>query len=402
MALSVFVLVDKSISVQKRRILFIAFGAGLIVSHYSTAYVYLFMMALVFVFSYKRGNNKVLDEAAIVVLSVVTFSWYIFISDSPLLGLTNAVNNMFTFFSQDLFNPSARSAYVYAHLDPSTTSSIIGLVHRLLVYAQNFFIVIGIALLVLRRKKSSFTREYRYISIVSMFILLACLLVPNLAPSLRLERFYQITLLFLAPFSILGGKAVLESIKRLRPKLRPILSASSETLQHESPQLQVSLLSLLLVILLLIAPFLFQSGFIYHVTGSTPFSNNPLDLNRTMASDNLNLKIGLYQVYIPEQDVFGARWRSKNVPETSLVYADAHSRQNVLIAYALLNPERARVLSNATSFENGAYAYLRYLNVHDNTVITERYAINTSEISFLLNCNNKIYSNGASEIYFSP
>lgn len=399
LTLSVFLLVNKNIALRKRRILFLVFGACLVVSHYSLSYIYLVYIIFTFIISYIQGKTGLINAASVLFFSAITFSWFIYISNSPLLGLTNAISNIFTSFTTDLFNPTARSPQVFSILDPSTISNIVGLVHRLILYIQQLFIFIGIVMLIIKRKKTSFTREYQYMSILSIVILLLCFLIPNFAPTLRLERFYQITLLFLAPFFVFGGQTVFESAK----KVLPFLSTKPRMSHYESHSPQVPRnLSLQLVTVVLIASFLFQVGFVNYVTGSAPLSNS-LELNRKRTSKDLGVKIGLYWVYIPEQDVFSARWHLRNVNQTALVYADLRSEMSVLINYALLDRDSIQILSNTTVLEDGAYAYLRYLNVHENIILTEIGSLmNTSDLSFLQKESNKIYSNGGSEVYYAP
>jgi len=396
LVLSVFLLIDKTMGFRNRRILLMIFSFGVVVSHYSTSYIYLLFIAFAFVLSYKYGNGGVLTKEVVLFLFAITFSWYIYISNSAFLGLTNSIGNMITFFGRDLFNPSARSAYVFSMLNPATSSSIVGLIHRLLVYCQNGLILIGVLMLFIRKKEIPFAKEYKYISVLSMFLLVLGLAVPNLAPTLRFERFYQITLLFLAPFFVFGGLVIIGFIRNLCSHLSSFRISILGRLRPAIPRN----LSLQLVTLLMIASFLFQVGFVSHVTGSAPLSDS-LDLDRRKTSNNLEVLFGLYEIYIPEQDVYSARWYLRSADQESWVYADTQSKANVLTAYALKNRDRIRILSNTTAVEHGAFIYLRYLNVRHNTIVTYEGLLNTSDISLLSECDT-IYSNGASEILRAP
>jgi uncharacterized membrane protein len=395
--LSVFLLIDKNMGFRKRTILFMIFSFGVVISHYSTSYIYLLFIAFAFVLSYKYGNGGVLTTGVVLFLFAITFSWYIYISNSAFLNLTSAIGNMIRFFGRDLFNPAARSTYVYTMLNPSTSSNIVGLIHRLVVYCQNGLILIGVLMLFIRKKETPFVREYKYISILSMVLLVLGLVVPNFAPTLNFQRFYQYTLLFLAPFFVLGGLAIIEFIRNLSSHLlssfrMPIFGKLRPAIPRN--------LSLKLLTLLLIVSFLFQVGFVSHVTGSAPISNS-LDLDRKKTSNNLGILPGLYEVYLPEQDVFSARWYLRSADPESWVYSDVISRNNVLTSYALKNRDRTRILSNITAVEHGAFIYLRYLNIRYNVVATYEGPLNTSEISLLGECDT-VYSNGASEILRAP
>lgn len=395
--LSVLLLVDKSIGFQKRTVLFLIFSFGVVISHYSTSYIYLLFIAFAFVLSYKYGNGGVLTTGVVLFLFAITFSWYLYISNSAFLNLTSAIGNMIRFFGRDLFNPSARSTYAFTMLNPSTSSSIVGLIHRLLVYCQNGLILIGVVMLFIRKKESPFSREYKYISVLSMLLLVMGLVVPNLAPTLNFQRFYQYTLLFLAPFFIFGGLAIFELIKNLSSHLlssfrMPVLGKSRPTVPRN--------LILQLITLLLITSFLFQVGLVSHVTGAAPTSTS-LDLDREKKSNNLAVLEGLYEVYIPEQDVFSAVWCLRNIDQKPRIYADVLSKDNVLTAYALENKNEIRDISNTTVMQRSAYVYLRYFNIRHNTIVSYQGIFNTSNVD-VLNQTDTIYSNGASEIRWTP
>jgi len=395
--LSVFLLVDKSIGLRKRTVLFLIFSFGVVVSHYSTSYIYLLFVAFTFILSYTRARNGgVLTKEVVLFVFAMTFSWYIYISNSAFLGLTDAIRNMITSFSSDLFSTSARSTYAYTMLNPSTSSSIVGLIHRLLVYCQNGLILIGVSMLFIRKKETPFSREYRFISFISMFLLVMGLAVPNFAPTLNFQRFYQYTLLFLAPFFVFGGLAIIEFIENLSSHLSSFRMPILEKLRPAIPRN----LSLQLLTLLLITSFLFQVGLVSHVTRSAPISTS-LDLDRKKTSNDLAVLESLYELYIPEQDVFSAEWYLRNIGQEPEVYADVQSKDNVLPAYALENKNKIRYISNTTVLQRSAYVYLRYFNIRHNTIVSYQGRFNTSNVD-VLNQTDTIYSNGASEIRWTP
>jgi len=400
LVLSVFLLIDKNLGSRNRTILLMIFSFGVVVSHYSTSYIYLLFIAFAFILSYKYGNGGVLTKETVLFLFAITFSWYIYISNSAFLNLTNAIGNMIRFFGRDLFNPSARSTYVFTMLNPSTSSNIVGLIHRLLVYCQNGLIFIGVLMLFIRKKEAQFAREYKYISVLSLFLLVLALAVPNFAPTLNFSRFYTYTLLFLAPFFFFGGLSIIEFVKNLSPHLSSFRMPILGKLRPAIP----GSLSLQLLTLLLITSFLFQVGLVSHVTGSAPLSMS-LDLDRKKTSNDLSVLEALYEVYIPEQDVFSAEWYLRNIGQEPEVYADILSRDNVLPAYALENKNKIHAISNTTAMQRSAYVYLRYLNIRHNTIALYQgsgYALfNTSDVD-VLSQTDTVYSNGASEIRWTP
>ena len=393
--LSVFLIVNKKVELRKRKIMFMIFGAALIMSHYSLAYIYLLFVIFIFIISYRHREREVIGTLTVLFLITSTFSWYTFASISPTLTLASNVENMYQSIITELFSPAARSSTVFTYLNPSTASSIVGLIHRLLVYVQNGFIVIGILKLLVKRKETPFTREYRYISILSMLILAASFAVPRFAPALNFTRFYGITLLFLAPFFVFGAEAFFELIR----KSVSFLLAKSRKFHGGRQLLQAPKnLSLKFVTIILIATFLFQVGFVHHITASDPLSLS-LDFDRRRTTTNLSLKMSFYEVYSPEQDVYSAKWYANNINVEMRCYADYVSKTNVLTAYSTIDRDTIHVLYNGTVLQHGVYVYLRQFNVYDDIIVTDIGVLNTSQFSFFFNETNKIYSNGASEIY---
>jgi len=389
-ASAIFSLTHKNMSIRNKRILFMVFSAALVVSFYSLSFIHLFYIISIFIISRIRGNKKTVSLGAVLFLIAITFSWYMYVSNPPLNKLTEVFQRMVDRFIVDMFEPQARVSSAYTALSPVAQTSIIGLVHKLLVYITHFFIVIGTVILTIKPKEFKFNPEFRLVAILSTFILLLCLGVPNFAPALNFSRFYQIIMLFLAPLFALGGMYFLRLIgKSASPFLRKFSKVSCRDLE------------LRIVTLVLIAFFLFQVGFVNHVTKDYPYSYS-LDFNRKKTSTDRGIRVSLYSIYVPEQDFFSAQWLYQNKDNISLVYADGSWGKPVLAAYTLLAYERVNYLFNTTKLESRSYIYLRQLNVREGIVHTVAESFNISVISSLLNQSNKIYSNGESEIYCVP
>ena len=383
--LLIYLIVERTMSIHDRRVLYLVFGFALVVSHYTLAYVFIFYIFIIYLLNRSKVHGSILDRTMVLYIVVLSLGWNMFISDSPLKGLIDVVGDIYSRSIVDLFNPASRSTALVTLTTQG--QSIIGRVHRLLLYTTTFFVATGVLKLV---KSKQFRSEYRLLSILSALILFASVVVPNFAPAINLSRFYGISLMLLAPFCTLGGKTIFGVAVRRR---------NHDAFTRENLELR-------LVSLLLITTFLFQVGFVNHVTGDSPLSYS-LDLSRKEKSDKLDMRISLYNCYIVEQEAVSANWLSKNIGANSTVYSDAGSRNLVLTAYALRSPpprERTLVLDRTTKPVSDAYVYLRRLNI-ESDVLTgweDENPHNMSEISSILNNSNKIYSNGYSEIYSVP
>jgi uncharacterized membrane protein len=117
-------------------------------------------------------------------------------------------------------------------------------------------------------------------------------------------------------------------------------------------------------------------------------------------SNNIQAKIMLYWNYMPEQDVFSASWLSNHKVETAEVFADDMSTSHALLSYGLIPNELLLPITNTTIPPRGSIIYLGSLNVVNSVILTTSGSFNTSEISFLLDQNNLVYSNGNSQIWY--
>jgi len=389
LVLSIFILLDKKISVGKGRLLLIVFGAALTVSHYSMMFIYLALVFSIYAISKIKGNpDKVLNSTVVFSLFIIAFSWYS-LSITPLTSLSYFFRGVFSRFSTDLTNPAARSSAVFAARPILNFTSMF---NWAFFYAAHFFILIGILMLLFKRTKTKLDPKYRTVAILSAVILFLCVAVPNVAPNLNFERFYAITLLFLAPCFVLGGETLVDISE----------NALRRAIRRRSLSNTYSKMSTTVLCAVLIGYFLSQSGFINCVAGGSPLSFS-LNYSRMLAPTNSNLPdiINFYSGFIPEQDVFGAEWLSKNRGESLMIYADSRCADAVLTSYGLIPRQQISSLTNTTMLEQGGFVYLGQLNVLNGVILTPTGYFNTSEIFPLLNETNLIYSNGNSEIWYA-
>jgi uncharacterized membrane protein len=386
MVSSILVLLDKTMAVGKRRILFVVFGAAVVVSHYSTAYFYLGFIFFTYVISWIRGNkNRVLNGLMVLLISAICFSWNIF-TGSPLTTLTDFFYLMYSRFTQDLASPSARSTQVFSPTPVLTFASAVNWALFLIVHSMIF---VGILVVIFKSQKAKLDPSYRILLIVSACVLFLCLAVPNVAPALGFWRFYQLSLLFLAPCFVLGGQAFVDTLTNL---LRWATRRSFLRNTHK--------IGTVLMCAVLVGYFLSQSGLINCVTKAAPLSYS-LDYSRFISSKDMLDKAAFYAAYIPEQNFFSATWLSKFAAPISIVYADFDSYQTVLLSYGSIFTQYLP-LDNSTVPVLNSFVYLSSLNVGDG-VINRDYTINlfnTSEISPILKQNDLIYSNGNGEIWY--
>ncbi|MCJ7633083.1 DUF2206 domain-containing protein [Candidatus Bathyarchaeota archaeon] len=389
--LSIYLLVENRMPIQKKWFLFLVFGIGLIVSHYALSYFYVALLILTFLVMRKWRSRELLSISIVLLIFALTFSWNLYVSDAPLMKLSEDLVRMYTNFTRDLLNVQSRAPQLSTLSSPAP--SIVSMVHRVVFYAQNLFIVAGVALLALKRTEPIINPTYRWMSIMNLLVLVLCFVIPNLALSFQLTRFYAITIIFLAPFFVIGGQGIVDLTVG-------ILQWFTGKLFHTSLHIPHRKLALGVVSIVLVISFLFSVGFIDHITGNYPDSV-ALDKEARRSSPDLNERIGYYFVYIPSQDVSSAIWLSEHMTKSALVYADSDSRYSALLSYGLIALNQSDDLLAYFTTGVSGYAYLRSLNVIEGILVNPTPS-NLSEISSALDPSNKIYCNGASEIFLPP
>lgn len=385
LVLSLIVIFHEKFSSAKKMVLFIIFSAGMIVSHYGISYIFMFLLIFGWLVPFLRKKQPKIKIAYVTLFFVLAFSWYIYTSQSAsFTSIVDMGQNIYTSFWTDLLNPQSRTEQVLRGVGMGEPAESIGhWVGRGFHYATQFFIVLGLVTYVLKRPRArnsfKFDREYVVMSGLMLTSIMLILVVPSFN-LLNTTRLYHVSILFLAPFCIMGGSWFFSIL----PKLRKSYVAS------------------ILTLIVVTSLFLFETSFIWEVTGDVSYSI-PLSMHR------MNRAIVYGKGYVTEcVDVASAEWLHSNIVLTAstIVYADVVSVCFPLTSYAVFPRDKTETLSNATSFDfTNAYVYLRNFNTFDGKIFGRGYMFgrvwNTSDISPRVEALDKIYSNGGSEIFFA-
>lgn len=366
------VLLNKKMSPLKKRVCFIIFSGGLILSHYSMAYIFLFIIVFTMVFQFFMKNKKgSISISFIVLFFTIQFAWYIYSSRSaPFNVLNEFIGDVSRGLSANFFKFESRGRSVQQAIGLVSTTSFGHSIGRIFAYATQFFIVFGFLASLIRRKKMAIDLEYLIMSTLSMTLLMLGIILPFFARGLNMIRFYHIELFFLAPFCILGGKVFFEHVLKRKTK------------------------SYLLVLIVLVPFFLYQTDFIYEITRddswSIPLSKYRMDVTR-------QIELGV----LDEQDVVGAQWLSKFVDyERIPIYADYAAYYSVLGGgYGMIYREFLNLIDRNTIVAAESIVYLRRVNTVSESFWVRGSLSNFSEINFNPDNVTKIYSNGGCEIY---
>ncbi|MDH5783918.1 MAG: DUF2206 domain-containing protein [Candidatus Bathyarchaeota archaeon] len=369
--LLLLVVLSKEMKPFNKIICFIIFSVALVTSHYALAEIFLFFISIAWVclFVMKKPSRKI-TVTIVVFFFVAMFSWYLYTSSSAVFdSLVSFGNHIYDQLDQ-FFNPASRGETVLRGLGLEAPPTIWNTFSRVFAYLTEFLIGVGFIGLIINRKNIQLEWEHFTFTIIAVAFLVALIAVPGLANTMNMTRFFHILLFFLAPLCVLGA----EFLINLMSKRRAELGAS------------------ILLLTVLVPYFLFQTGFVYEVTGTQNWSL-PLSMYR-MGTVSLR-SLG----YWDESDIFGALWMSKNLEANkSKTYADGPSLYFILTSYGMIYRGNMETLSNVTVLSKNDNVYLSQMNVVDG-VIVGSHLWNTTSIFHVIGFTSKVYSNGGCEIY---
>lgn len=297
LALSMLLILDKRMVLGKRGFLLVIFGFSIAVSHYGVSYIYMLYllmalpllllsrseagrkiyMSLIRRFSKFRYSEDIttsstelasriqtkstLNVSYVVLFIIFCLVWYMYIGGGYLFRSVVIIGeDIFSTIITDFFAFGARDPMIWQALGLTSMRAldVEWEIARIFQYLTQIFIVVGIVGLISNLHKTKFHPEYSALSLANMVILAMCIIIPSFA-ALNMARMYHITLLFLAPFFILGGITVCRWLFRIprAPRLRNLTTSFSLSL---------------VVTLVLIPYFFFNTGFIFALTGATPTS----------------------------------------------------------------------------------------------------------------------------------
>ncbi|MHA1834037.1 MAG: DUF2206 domain-containing protein [Candidatus Baldrarchaeia archaeon] len=370
--LLLLLVLNKKMKMSSKIICFIVFSFGLVTSHYGLSAIFLFFIFLSFVLLFVVNQpSKNITANMVILFSVVMFVWYIYTSSSATFNTFLEWGNHIYSQLGEFFNPASRGQEVLKGLGLEAPPTIWNMFSRAFAYVTEFLIVVGFFGIITKRASVRVKRDYFTLSLIAMAFLAALILVPGLANTMNMSRFYHVLLFFLAPLCALGAEVLVRFLSKRKAHI----------------------FTAILLLCVLIPYFLFQTGFVYEVTGSESWSI-PLSKYRM---DPLRL-YGSFG-YIDAYSAPGAQWLSKNVDVVnSQLYADGASRNYVLTAYGMIYRGYVNGLSNTTKVAGDGVVYLSTLNVVYGKIVYGR-VWNTSELSFVFKDLNAVYSNGGSEVY---
>jgi uncharacterized membrane protein len=397
LALIVYLCLEEKMPGRKKFALLVTFFVGIVVSHYSLAYLLIFFLCFMWVGGWvlksRLGIGRSLVNSILLLIMVaLTFSWYTFANSTPSVRLYEFITGVVKSVVTDFFVPESRGR-LFQQLSGAGGSSLLWTVDQAASKLLYFFIAIGIIIFLTRRRGQQIRFDYGLASMVvaSMTIMAMIVLLPFFGLGFVTERFLHIVLFFLAPFCVVGGVLFFRAIRGLLSqwRIRPFKKDYA----------------LRLVCTLLIVVFLFKTGFIYAVAGTVPISTfySPLNMDTLERADNQEVRAMFYTYYVPQQDVYSASWLSTASAQKSVVYSD-YPAIETLESYGMIDLGRIHSLVCGAQIREGSYVYFRLLNSREGILVYFNYAsdaqssVNMSKCRTQFEWINRIYSNGSGEV----
>jgi uncharacterized membrane protein len=396
-ALAMMILFSDKIDPLKKRILFIIFMASCMVSHYSTTYIFFFIMLGTFIgveiLSKKYTLKKVVSFTIVILFFAFIFFWYSQVTEAAFNSGVRFIESTFTNLNK-LFVEEMRSESVQTVLGEGIIQkSIPHKIEFVLTWLTFAFIGIGIITLIRRYKEMSFPElnftkadflkkkfevGYFVIALVCSGLLVAVVELPFVSTGYGMDRVHFLGIVILSVFFTIGGIIVAKYLDKLLSKKKIV---------KNKREVRASL-----IILLILIPYFFcVTGVTYQVFGYP----------RAITLNSEGTQYDVY--YIHGQEVIGARWLNEYGADNLRIYCDGFAAPRLGLGF----PVDKRPVICGDFFKNNkaideGYIYLRSFNVVKGEVHVVFYptvTVDITEYSHLFVGESKIYNNGGSEVY---
>ncbi|NQE54751.1 hypothetical protein C5S29_14270 [ANME-1 cluster archaeon GoMg3.2] len=453
-ALAVMVFFNDKIDPLKRRILFIIFLLSVVVSHYSTAYLFFFIILSTWfageIFAKKLSFDKKITLTVVLIFFAFIFFWYSQITAVPFNAGVRYFESTFlslnNFFVEELREP------VYKQLvGQGLQHGIVSRIHFFVTWGSFILIGIGVLSMLIRYKemvhipninvkkldflKTKFEVEFLTMALACAGILALTVALPYVSTGYGTDRLYSLVIIILSVCFVIGGmtlshflskertcaKKVYKNIfsqgfceakklfgKAFLSKKRFVLKEKQKSLIRNFSFIKKqkggrkdeiwkgeknasNVRAYLIILLILIPYFLMVTGVTHQIAGIP-------------ASIILNSGGREYEKeYLHDQECSSAKWLKNYAEKNGVLYTDRFGFHK-LVSQGAFSP---RSVDSTTFFKRKkirGYIYLSYNNVvNDKFVakrpVSNRTVFNMSDYADVFVGKNEIYDNGGSEIY---
>ena len=390
-ALAMMVFFNDRINQLEKKALFIVFMASCVVSHYSTTYIFLFIVFSAFVaielVPKKYAVKKVINTKIITLFFVLIFFWYSQVTETAFNAgvgfIENTLSNLNRFFVEESRGYSTQTLLGKGVMQLDLPYKI------QFVFSWLMFAFIGIGTITLIRsykemsfselnlKKPEFLKEkfevtYFMIALVCVGLLSGMVAVPFISVGYNLDRLYAVVITILSVLFVIGGITLSKYTK---------------------------VPAYFLVLLVLIPYFFCCTGVMYNLLG----------VPRAIILNSEGEQYDMF--YVHNQESYSARWWGDHmakyyqisvVPEYQMIHSDFYGYNRLIsqgkIKSALIS---CRWISRYAEGERDikGYFYLRHQNIINGELMNPHGAIyNMTDYQDMFVEKNVIYDSGCSRI----
>lgn len=381
-AFSIMVLFTDNIPLIKRRGLLIIFITATIISHYATAYIFLFIVIFVTFAAFilrKNIPSGRMTIISVILFFVLIFFWYSHVTEAPFISgvsfIRQAIINLGNFFIIETRSQEAMTVFGGGGMKENPFLSWI---HFAVTWVCFFIIAWGVIGTLLKRRnyllypqheksalptlQARFDSEYFLLAIACCGLAVAILVLPRVSIGYETQRVYTQVVVVLSTFFIMGS-VMLAQRWRWRANL--------------------------LILMVLIPYFLFNTGALYELFG---FHDKTWLLSAESSACRSE--------FVYNQESLTAKWLEENRDASEIYVFDAGSSSKLYSQGGI----PSRQITHYPAYQDKIYIADGYFFLSRNNVVYGDYYMNNrffslSPYSEILESRNKLYANGVSEIY---
>lgn len=386
-ALTVMILFNDNISLKERKILFIIFSISCVFSHYSTTFIFLFILIATFLItsllSKKYSFDKDISLTQLILFFSFIFLWYSQITETPFIaGITFIEKTLISL--GNFFVIESREGIPEMLGQGLSEKGIPHTIQFVWTWLSFALIGIGVAKLLINHKemsslelnnkkseliKNKFDISFSIIALNSTVLLVLMVALPYISVGYDLYRLYSIAITTLSVFFVIGGIVVSKYVLFIT--------------NNESDNYYIY--PLLIILIVLIPHFLCVSGVMYNTFG---YSRGIILFSDGRSYDML---------YVHDQESHNAKWLEIYSNKEKTIYADYYGLRRLMSQSKIpLTRISSGFLSNPERM-NG-YIYLRYQNIRTGELFGTNEIYDIIEYQDLFDKTIKIYDSGFSEV----
>lgn len=404
LALTLMVLLSRDIPPLKARFFLYLFIAGAVFSHYSTSFLFFFILVLarigtqVLALRYPLRPSPPLDVLAY--FFGLMYVWYAMITVVPAEMLAEFVRKTVD-SSSNFLDPTSRGSDVQKLFGSRVAER--GLpyhVQFVLTWASLAYIGVGMLSLLVRFLKDRGAQGGTFhqpfvkrpcggvfitLATISSLILGMMIVLPYVSSGYEVSRVFPISNIILSMVFVTGGVVIAgvfwgigSRVRSLRRRPAPRTTSSSNS------QLQFTLI----VLLVLLVPYFYSVSGVVHT-----MSGDPRDILYHDEGPQYDMK------YVHDAEFSSAQWLHRHMDPEFMVFSDGYGA-STLRSLGPMHHEKVASFVQYGWVPRKSYVYLRYLGVVEGYLIDfDTLYRPVSEYSYIYEMKNKVLSNGGSEVW---